>query len=290
MSAPYVGCQPPLLLSTWFNSNTLLDLCGSPPLRAAYDCSPKRFRAQFLCLLNRAVLAEAVRSQGCVRRGWSQVLEAFPELTLWRNLRDGLSQRVWDEGGGASASSALGSLSMFQKGGSGRSRSRSRRRRGRSDSSSSSSSSPNPREAIVGHQESKRRASRWALKWRGAIAAILPSGLDGAVRPSDLEVRKLAKAMWKDVATWACNKDQELERALSLFRADSPGTSHGIAVGGNTRGLPVGFPPAEWAFIPVSDLFLTVGEGLVGISTEGIFAANRRGHERKSLAKCYKKS
>mmetsp|Transcript_60730 Transcript_60730/g.94413 ORF Transcript_60730/g.94413 Transcript_60730/m.94413 type:complete len:88 (-) Transcript_60730:76-339(-) len=84
-------------------------------------------------------------------------------------------------------------------------------------------------------------------------------------------------AMWKDVVAWAGDG----ERCLGLFRSD---------VHMPQRGLPPDTPSAEWCFIPLSDMLLTVGSGLVGITAEGVFAANRSGHERKSLAKCYKKS
>lgn len=89
-------CQMQTLLAEWFETTSLLDVFGGAPLRTAYDCSPKRYRAQFLCLLNRAVLAEAKRCSGCVRGGWSVVMQTFPELGLWREMREKVQQRVWD--------------------------------------------------------------------------------------------------------------------------------------------------------------------------------------------------
>eukprot|EP00929_Paragymnodinium_shiwhaense_P021975 TRINITY_DN14186_c0_g1_i3.p1 TRINITY_DN14186_c0_g1~~TRINITY_DN14186_c0_g1_i3.p1 ORF type:complete len:170 (+),score=41.73 TRINITY_DN14186_c0_g1_i3:309-818(+) len=89
------------------------------------------------------------------------------------------------------------------------------------------------------------------------------------------QVKKLAKSLWKDIVAWA----GENERALMLFRADHQATP---------RGLEPGTPPAEWCFIPMSDLVLVVGAGLVGITAEGVFCANRAGFQRKSLAKLYK--
>eukprot|EP00913_Durusdinium_trenchii_P019629 g18453.t1 len=63
-STSWTNCRPQVLLSEWFDSNRLLDLFGSASLRTAYDCAPRRYRAQFLCALNRTTMAEAKRSQG----------------------------------------------------------------------------------------------------------------------------------------------------------------------------------------------------------------------------------
>lgn len=50
----------------------LLELFASSPLRIAYDCAKKRFRAQFLCALSRAAEAEARRNDSCVRGSWQK--------------------------------------------------------------------------------------------------------------------------------------------------------------------------------------------------------------------------
>ena len=42
-----------------YQESQLLELFAKAPLRIAYDCSQKRFRAQFLCALSRAAEAEA---------------------------------------------------------------------------------------------------------------------------------------------------------------------------------------------------------------------------------------
>lgn len=251
-------CIPDALITEWF-SGKLLENFGAFPVRTAYDCAPKRFRAQFLCLLNRVLLAEATRSSGCVRAVWGSVLETFPELGVWRDFRDRIQQRVWD----TSLDDAPKPSKWDRKD---RSRSRSRSR----------DSSPDPQRAIAGHPESGEQAGKWALKWRKALAVVLPSGLDGGVSPLDPDLKKLAIAMWKDIVAWAGDG----ERSLGLFRSDAHMPQ---------RGLPPDAPPAEWCFIPLSDMLLTVGSGLVGITAEGVFAANRSGHERKSLAKCYKR-
>mmetsp|Transcript_49963 Transcript_49963/g.139982 ORF Transcript_49963/g.139982 Transcript_49963/m.139982 type:complete len:639 (-) Transcript_49963:3-1919(-) len=258
-------CIPDALLAAWFGGSQLLELFSGPSVRTAYDCAPKRMRAQFLCLLNRVLLAEAKRSDGCVRATWSGILEAFPELGMWRAFRERLQLRVWEP----DPNSGLKKSKWDDKGDEKeRSRSRSRSRSGRERS-------PDPRKAIATNPETGEPAGRWALKWRTAMAVILPSGCDGAVNPSDPDVRKLAQAMWKDVVSWAGDS----EPGLRLFMADHQNLQ---------RGLAPTAPPAQWCFIPMSDLLLTVGSGLVGFTAEGVFAANRRGHERKSLAKCYK--
>jgi len=94
-STAYNGCPAQALLAEWFDRPQLLELFASAPLRTAYDCSPKRFRTQFLCALNRVTLAEAKRHQDCVRGNWQNVMMQFPEIGLWRDLREQLKTRVW---------------------------------------------------------------------------------------------------------------------------------------------------------------------------------------------------
>ena len=57
----------------------------------------------------------------------------------------------------------------------------------------------------------------------------------------------------------------------------------------SSRGLEPGRKPPVWSFVPVTDLLLVVGEGLVGVTTEGIFADKPRGTARQGLKECYKK-
>jgi len=94
-SPAYSSCQGPSLLSAWFDGPNLIEFMASTPLRTAYDCSPKRFRAQFLCTLQRATLVEAKRYHECIRPNWQAVLMQFPEIGLWRELRERLKARVW---------------------------------------------------------------------------------------------------------------------------------------------------------------------------------------------------
>eukprot|EP00931_Biecheleriopsis_adriatica_P101490 TRINITY_DN76612_c0_g1_i1.p1 TRINITY_DN76612_c0_g1~~TRINITY_DN76612_c0_g1_i1.p1 ORF type:complete len:563 (-),score=113.66 TRINITY_DN76612_c0_g1_i1:105-1793(-) len=242
--------RAPELLCLWFERPQLIDALASSSMRAAYDCAPKRYRAQFLCFLGRVLFAEARRAAGSMPRDiWNQLSVKFPELSLWQELRDQLLKRCWQHEG------QDGELA-------GRSRSRSPR----------------------------LKRSRWARKWRVAIRAVLPSGEDGAVAATDAEVRKLSHVLWKDVATWVAETEggAESNRALGLFKADNQSSAtFGWAAKDPQFGEHA--PPAEWCFIPTSDLLLIVGEGLVGITSEGIFADNPQGHRRLSLAECYRK-
>merc|ERR1712039_782480 len=105
----------------------------------------------------------------------------------------------------------------------------------------------------------------------------------------DHEIRKLGAALWKDLTKWLTGTD--MERVLGLFRAD---TQTPKTFGWESkepmvpRGLAPGTPQATWSFVPVSDLLLVIGEGLVGITSEGIFANNPVGHKRLKLQQCYK--
>merc|ERR1711924_465440 len=87
-------CQAVVLGKEWWDGVQLLNYFADKQMSTAYDCAPKRFRAQFLCALNRNVLAEAKRNQDCVRGSWHNVM-MFPEINIWRELRDRLKTRVW---------------------------------------------------------------------------------------------------------------------------------------------------------------------------------------------------
>jgi len=98
--------------------------------------------------------------------------------------------------------------------------------------------------------------------------------------------------LWKDITKWLAGN--ELERVLGLFTADTQGPKtfgwdNKAGEAAVARGLEPGTPPAEWSFVPVTDLLLVVGDGIVGATSEGIFAAaNMLGHKRLTLAQCYK--
>lgn len=113
--------------------------------------------------------------------------------------------------------------------------------------------------------------SQWARRWRKMIRAILPGGEVGAASWADPEVRKLCAALWRDFADplekGAGAEAEGARRCLALFRTESRGAAD-VAT-------QKGAAPAEWAFVPAADLLLIVGEGLIGVSLEGVFSMGR---------------
>lgn len=304
------GHQGQALLKEWFDQPMLLDLFAQPQIRTAYDCSPKRYRAQFVCALNRAAMAEAKRQSDCVRGNWHAVMTQFPEIGLWRDLRDKLKTRVWtldpipDEekqeqqdkerrSGDRSRSGKRRRGGRRSRSGK-RSRSRRRQRGSWDDDGGGAPPPPRPRgwqplaqggdsdfegpsQPIVRRREVRRPqkpTSSWAKPWREAIRAVLPSGLSAGVPLTDPEVRRLCAALWHDVAKWAEQSDVQGARHLSLFTAESGGRMD------PARGIDPGDQAAEWAFVPAADLLLVVGEGIVGVTAEGVFADTDSGHKR----------
>ncbi|CAJ1399957.1 unnamed protein product [Effrenium voratum] len=136
--------------------------------------------------------------------------------------------------------------------------------------------------------DAERKCAKWAQPWRLATAAILPSGADGALPVTHPELRELIAALWKDVLRWAEGKE---DRCLGLFKADvqTPQTFGWAGRSKAPRGLDPDFPACEWAFVPMSDLLLTVAEGIIGITSEGVFADNFQGHQRFTLEEYYEK-
>ncbi|CAE7227401.1 Rbm17 [Symbiodinium sp. CCMP2456] len=160
----FQGCRPQELLGKWYQESHLLDLFTKAPLRIAYDCSQKPFRAQFLCSLSRAAEAEANRNDSCVRGSWHQVMAQFPELGLWKELQDKIRSRIW-----ASGAAAAGKRSRNSKW----------------DDKSAASC-----------------ATEWGKKWRTILQDVLP-GAEAASRPDvDLEIQKLCMVLWRDTAPW----------------------------------------------------------------------------------------
>ena len=95
--AASVNSQKALQLTTsWFQKVQLLELYGHTQMRTAYDCAPKRYRAQFLCLINRLLLVESRHFGSHIRQPWEQIMKNFPELQLWRDFREQLLQHLWD--------------------------------------------------------------------------------------------------------------------------------------------------------------------------------------------------
>eukprot|EP00434_Breviolum_minutum_P003712 symbB.v1.2.003267.t1/scaffold117.1/size318901/6 len=233
-STAWTNCRPQVLLSEWFDNNRLLDLFASMPLRTCYDCAPKRYRAQFLCALNRATMAEAKRNNDCVRGNWHSVMMQYPEMGLWRDLRDKIKLRVWTP----DAPTEQGT-----------------KRRG-----------------SMWDDEEGKRTSSWAATWRERIRKNLPRGIDSFVGAGDKEVRLMSVALWQDITEWV-KTDAQGPRFLSLFTAEPP-----VAPDGTEAPL-----VDEWAFVPATDIFLVVGEGIVGVTAEGIGADAKPGHDRMTF-------
>merc|ERR1712139_65212 len=45
----------------------------------------------------------------------------------------------------------------------------------------------------------------------------------------------------------------------------------------------------DWSFVPDSDLILVTGEGLVGITAEGVFVDSASGGRRLTFEECFKR-
>ncbi|CAE7223055.1 vwkA [Symbiodinium sp. CCMP2592] len=89
---PSAGAEP--FVEAWLSSSAdLLQMLAEPSIRSAYDCAPKRYRAQFLVLLARCALFEAEKTGGCVRQAWGKIWESFPEIQLWQQLRQMLVKK-----------------------------------------------------------------------------------------------------------------------------------------------------------------------------------------------------
>ncbi|CAE7667608.1 kidins220, partial [Symbiodinium necroappetens] len=234
-STTWTNSRPQVLLAEWFDMNRLLDLFGTPPLRTAYDCAPKRYRAQFLCAMNRATLAEAKRNNDCVRGNWQTVMMQYPEIGLWRDLREKIKLRVWTP--------------------------------------EANEPGTKTRRGSMWDDEEGKRTSTWATLWRDRIRNVLPRGIDSFVGAGDKEVRMMAAALWKDITEWA-KGEGDCARHLNLFTAEPPANPDETAEA-----------PEEWAFVPAADIFLVVGEGIVGITAEGLGAADAKpGHDRMTFS------
>lgn len=231
-SSVYGRCAAQNLLAEWYEQPHLLALFSSPHIRTAYDCSKKRLRAQFLCALNRATLAEAKRHNECVRGNWQEIMMQFPEIGLWRELHEKIRTKVWTKD------------------------SEEKRERG---SMWDSSEAP------------KNEMSAWAKQWRRRISAVVPRGIDSAAPWTDPEVRQLSAALWKEVAAWARTPEVNAERHLQLLTSEPPAPGSAQA-------------PDEWGFVPAADVLLIVGEGIFGITAEGLMADSKPGQDRMTWA------
>lgn len=99
--------------------------------------------------------------------------------------------------------------------------------------------------------------SPWAKRWRDEIRATLPKDVQGPAPWSNPGIRALCYVLWTEAAEYVERVGgQEAREALALFRAEGGAVSEG---------------PSQWAFVPGADVLLTVGEGLVGVTAEGVF-------------------
>jgi len=218
----------------WFTQPALVDLLADAAVRSAYDCAPKRYRAQFLCFLARVLVMEGERSEGCVRQTWSGVWEAFPELQLWQQLRHLLQKKCEIHG---------------------REKKRDRSR--------------SPRQSA---QHSEADWSTWARRWRRVIRAVLPGGEMGAAPWSDPEVRKLCAALWRDFVD-PLEKSEGLDaqgarRCLGLFRADRRGAADVAAQHGAAPAEWAFVPAADLLLIVGAGSVGVTVEGVFADSTE----------------------
>eukprot|EP00929_Paragymnodinium_shiwhaense_P021973 TRINITY_DN14186_c0_g1_i1.p1 TRINITY_DN14186_c0_g1~~TRINITY_DN14186_c0_g1_i1.p1 ORF type:complete len:584 (+),score=115.04 TRINITY_DN14186_c0_g1_i1:80-1753(+) len=212
-SRMFHNSQPHALFEEWMNSARLLDLYGTPAVRTAYDCAPKRYRAQFLCLLFRVLLVEAKHNSGCVRASWAKIFETFPELSVWKEFRERIQHRVWDCSGDPPEvkpepkPEPKKRRSMWDAKGpeEARARSRSRSPPIRRDES------PETRRIIAKNPDTADKACKWAVKWRSAFAMVLPSAFDGAVAPWDAEA-------FVDLSKWHSVERPLVDRPLQCFQ------------------------------------------------------------------------
>lgn len=209
-SGRYHKCDAQVLQSLWFENPHLLECFSGKEVRTAYDCSPKHLRANFLCSMNRATLIEEIKYGG-VRAVWQGVLMQFPEISLWRDLRDQL-------------------------------RARSAEKAGKWDSK-------------ISHTPSV-----WATPWRERLRQLLAANVDQAVPPTSPDIRRLAVSIWQEfVAPLRGSNARELE----LFTAERGSSWSGaVDLSGAVE---------EWAYIPLADILLIIGEAMVGMNAEGIF-------------------
>lgn len=119
-------------------------------------------------------------------------------------------------------------------------------------------------EAAIESRRPNPPTSRWASWWREMIRSMLPLGTDAASTIKDAEVRKLAVSLWRDIAAWISKSD--VKDHLRLFSAEPVGHPDG------PRDAVSSIFGAEWAFVPATDILLTVGEGIVGVTAEGFMA------------------
>eukprot|EP00929_Paragymnodinium_shiwhaense_P040717 TRINITY_DN21219_c0_g1_i5.p1 TRINITY_DN21219_c0_g1~~TRINITY_DN21219_c0_g1_i5.p1 ORF type:complete len:391 (-),score=96.19 TRINITY_DN21219_c0_g1_i5:246-1418(-) len=243
-------CQASVLANEWWERVQLLNYFADKQMRTAYDCAPKRFRAQFLCALNRNVLAEAKRNQDCVRGSWQNVMGQFPEINIWRELRERLKTKVWTPLSSVEEESNVPLEAEDKK-----------EKKSKWDAS---------KEDVA----EKQQPGAWGRKWRQRIKRCLPRSLDEAVPICDAEVLQLCCALWKEF-TDEIRAEGSMQMHLDLFAADPSERSYVRRGSIDPREGPL-----EWAYVPATDILLVVGDPFVGVTAEGLSSENPVGHER----------
>lgn len=106
-----------------------------------------------------------------------------------------------------------------------------------------------------GSGEERLVISPWAGRWRQEIAERLPKEFEGPAAWSTPSVVGVCCRLWGEIADYIRRMGSpQAQEALGLFQAEQAGGA------------------VQWAFVPAADVLLLVGDGLVGITAEGVFA------------------
>lgn len=105
--------------------------------------------------------------------------------------------------------------------------------------------------------EERLLLSPWGKRWRQEIFERLPKDLEGPASWAHPRVTELCSSLWGEVVEHIARAGtQEVQGALELFKAESPDEE------------------VQWAYLPGADVLLLVGDGIVGITAEGVFASS----------------
>eukprot|EP00929_Paragymnodinium_shiwhaense_P077417 TRINITY_DN39866_c0_g1_i1.p1 TRINITY_DN39866_c0_g1~~TRINITY_DN39866_c0_g1_i1.p1 ORF type:complete len:818 (+),score=227.84 TRINITY_DN39866_c0_g1_i1:120-2573(+) len=113
------------------------------------------------------------------------------------------------------------------------------------------------REARTGRVEGEKKLvpSPWAAKWRQEMSERLNKDTVGPVPLDAPKVQMLCKALWREVVEQAARVGgDDVKEALNWLK--------------NKQG--------SWAFLPAADLLLVVGEGMVGMTGDGVFLSEAK--------------
>jgi len=112
-------------------------------------------------------------------------------------------------------------------------------------------------------EEEKLVPSLWAKRWRLDLWEKLPKEFEGPAPWTSPKVVELCYSLWSEVVDHICGREaSEAQEALNLFVADEETQAAG----------------KEWSYVPAVDLLLLLGEGFVGVTSEGVFACSQ-GHD-----------